>query len=186
MATRRTVNLTAVISSIVISLAWVTDPSSAYGEELILVHLDSRTGDIEKVEHKSEDGEKSEKRRDSFYPSQGLIRLYPFQYSMVKFLDLKLGPSALCCPWLGRCVACLEVKTVIAALRYDRQRNEFNVSLNAMYDGELKELKPMDFDPSLYVMRPLTRNYHLAVVKSESPAGFELWVIDESKEEVWR
>jgi hypothetical protein len=184
MATRRTANLTAVISSIVISIACGAGPSSTYGEELILVHLNNRTGDIEKVEHQSEDGKKIEKRRDFFYPSQGLIRLYSFPYSVMKFLDPKPRDPAMCCPWGGRCLLCHQVETVIAALRYDRQRNEFNVSLNSISQGKLKELEKGDFDPSHRAMRPLTRSYHLAVMKSESPAGLEFWVIDESKEEV--
>ena len=186
MATRRAANLTAVISSIVISIACVAGPSSIYGEELILVHLSSRTGDIEKVEHQSEDGKKIEKRRDFFYPAQGLMRLYSFPYSVVKFLDRRPEGPAICCPWGGGWLFCHEVETVIAALRYDRQRNEFKVSLNSMSQGQLKELEKGDFDPSRHAMRPLTRSYHLAVMKSESPAGLELWVIDEGKEEVWK
>jgi hypothetical protein len=191
MATRRAANLTAVISSIVISIACVAGPSSIYGEELILVHLNSRTGDIEKVEHQSKDGKKIEKRRDFFYPAQGLMRLYSFQYSMVKFLDRREersldGGINLCCLYSGDCVYCRLVEPVIAALHYDQQRNEFKFSLNSMSQGQLKELEKKDFDPSRYVMRPLTRSYHLAVMKSESPAGLELWVIDEGKEEVWK
>jgi hypothetical protein len=75
---------------------------------------------------------------------------------------------------------------MIAALRYDRQRDEFKVSLNYVQNGELRELKPINIDPSLYVMQPLTRNYHLAVMQSASPAGWEFWVIDESTGMVWR
>jgi hypothetical protein len=44
MATRRIAHLTVVISSLVISIACVAGLSSTYGEELVLLYLDSRTG----------------------------------------------------------------------------------------------------------------------------------------------
>jgi hypothetical protein len=193
MATRGTAYLTAVISSVVMSIACVAVPLSAYGEELILVHLNSRTGDIEKVEHQSEDGKKLEKKRAFFYPTQGLIKLQSFPYSVMKFLDQKSGgpvysgdSPAFCCPWGGSCLVCFLVDTVIAVFPYDRQRNEFKAgSLNSLHEGRLKELEKMDFNPSRHSMRPLTRTYHLAVVQS-SPAVSELWVIDEGKEEAWK
>jgi hypothetical protein len=186
MTTQRTTNLTAIINAIVISIACVAISSFAYGQELILVHLASQTGDIEKVEHQLKDGKKIEMRRDSSHPFQGLIRLDPFQYSVVKILDPKPGYPAICCPWGGGWLFCHQVETVIAAIHYDQKRNEFKVSLNSRSQDNLKELEKTDFDPSNRVIQPLTRNYHLASVKSESPSGFELWVIDESKAEVWR
>jgi hypothetical protein len=186
MATRSTVHLTAVISSIVISIACVAGLSSAYGEELILVHLDSQTGDITKVEHKSEDGKISERKPGSFSSFQGLKVGRSFQYSVIEFMDKK--SPALCCSSIIWCKSCLEIETLIAPFGYDRQRNEFKpYPLSyplSMTQGILKELEEMQLDPSRSVMPPKTRSYHLVVV--EAQAGAEIWVVDESKGMVWR
>jgi len=78
------------------------------------------------------------------------------------------------------------VETVIAAIRYDQQHDTFSFSLNSMRNDKLTELEIIDFDPSRHFMRPLTRNYHLTVIKPETSGESEIWIIDESKEEVWR
>ena len=184
MAAQRAGYLIAIMSWVVISIACVRVPLSANSEELIRVHLDSRTGDIQKVEHEF-DGKVIEKQPGSFSPFGGLTGLHSFEYSVVEFED-RISP-AYCCPRLGRWKSCHEVPTVIALLRYDRQYDAFIFdSLNSLQGGQLQELKTMDFDPSRRIMRPSTRSYQLAVVKSESPAGAEIWILEESKGQIWR
>jgi hypothetical protein len=186
MATRRAGYLTAVISMIVISIACVAGLSSAYGEELILVYLHSQTGDITKVEHKSEDGKISEWKPGPFSPFQGLKMGQSFQYSVIKFMDDK--SPRICCSSIIWCKSCIETETLIAPFSYDRQRNEFKpYPLSyplSMTQGSLRELEVVQLDPSRPVMPPKTRSYHLVMV--ESQVGAEIWVVDESKGIVWR
>ena len=134
-------DLTAVISSIIISMACIISPLSVYGEELIHVYFNGRTGDITKVEYQLDDNQIIEKRQTDFSPFPGLKMMQTFEHSLIGFLD-KDERYQFCCKLDGLCDPrfCDSAHPVKVTFRFDRKGEEFtSLSLNSMSQEELKK-----------------------------------------------
>lgn len=156
-----------------------TQENSYSTEELILVHLDTRTGDIRNVEQQTGDGKKTLKKRDSVAAFKGLRASQSFGFSRVRAMGTEPLP-AFCCKVAGRCVACSEV--VIVAFTYNSRTNDFAFrSLNSVEEDKLKELEEIQIDHSTAVTME-TQCYDLVAV--ESPEGPQIWLIDQNEKSV--
>ena len=184
MATKKINYLKVFIMSVAMSIPFIVSLLPAYGEEEIWVHFEGSTGDILKVEHRTEKGDVIEKKANFFVPLRGLIAQQPFQYALSDILIDSTKDVKYCCPVI-HCWVCFKVDVVIGLYKFNRESYRFTFdSLNTMEGGQLKPLDRMGFDSSNSVLRPRTRSYFFAVVQSHG--GTEVQVLDEVKNQVWR